>query len=98
MREAKAFAIDPAAGSCIPPEAGLLAGAERELAAFARAVNDLFGSEQAQRAAEDWIEELELMDLPTGKAAPDWRCLTIAAASRLANRVNFRPQGNRISA
>jgi plasmid stabilization system protein ParE len=61
--------------------------AEKELAAYARAVLELFGPEQARQSVEDWMEELELMDLPGEKAIPDWRRLTIAAASRLAVRV-----------
>jgi len=32
--------------------------AEQELAAFRRAVTELFGSEQAEVSAEDWVEEL----------------------------------------
>lgn len=66
----------------------LLTDAERELAAFLHAVNDLFGREQAQQSSQDWIEELELMDWSTQEINPDWRKLTIAAAIRLARRVN----------
>jgi hypothetical protein len=39
--------------------------AERELSAFARAVEGLFGPEQAQQSIEDWMEELES---PVGQA------------------------------
>jgi len=75
---------------CAQFTAGVLPIAEKELAAFARAVTELFGAEQARRAVEDWMEELELSDWPTGSAPPDCRNVTIAAAARLANRINSR--------
>jgi hypothetical protein len=75
--------------SCVELTAGLLPEAERELTAFARAVAQLFGSEQARQCIEDWTEELELTDWPAGEACPDWRRITIAAAHRLACRVNI---------
>lgn len=46
---------------------GLVTMAEKDLAAFARAVSELFGSEHAQQSDEDWIEELERMDTPAGQ-------------------------------
>lgn len=61
--------------------------AEKELAAFVVAVSELFGTEQSLQAAEDWMEELELMDWPTGETIPDFRQVTIAAAARLSRRV-----------
>jgi hypothetical protein len=67
-------------------EAGLVAMAERELAAFAAAVDNLFGSEHALQSAEDWIEELALKRL-NGETIPDFRQITIAASARLAARV-----------
>lgn len=63
--------------------------AEKELAAFVAAVSELFGPEQSLEAAEDWIEELELLEWPTGSARPDFRQVTIAAASRLSQRICF---------
>jgi hypothetical protein len=62
--------------------------AERELSAFTRAVTETYGTEQARVAAEDWLEESELMDSPPRSEERDWRAVTIAAAARLANRVN----------
>jgi hypothetical protein len=47
--------------------------AEKELSAFIRAVQKLFGAEQARKSALHWIEELELMDWPSGDSIPDWR-------------------------
>ena len=58
--------------------------AERELASFRAAVAEEYGVVEATRAAQDWIEELE----KSGAAhRADWRAVTIAAASRLADRV-----------
>ena len=44
--------------------------AEKELSAFIRAVQKLFGAEQARKSALHWIEELELMDWPSGDSIP----------------------------
>ncbi len=73
---------------CIPLDDSLLPSAERELAAFAGAVTELFGADQARQAVDDWMEELKSMDWPSGERTPSWRHLTIAAAARLASRVN----------
>ncbi|HME36509.1 MAG TPA: hypothetical protein VKF84_14835 [Candidatus Sulfotelmatobacter sp.] len=78
--------------SCVEHTTGFLPGAEKELAAYAGAVQELFGSEQARQSVEDWLTELELMDWPARDALPDWRHVTVAAATRLARRVNaLRP-------
>ena len=58
--------------------------AEKELSAFVRAVQKLLGPEQARKAALYWIEELELMDWPSGESIPDWRHATVVASARLA--------------
>jgi len=58
--------------------------AEKELSAFVRAVQKLFGAEQARKAALYWIEELELMDWPSGESIPEWRHATVVASARLA--------------
>jgi hypothetical protein len=50
--------------------------AEKELSAFIRAVQKLFGAEQARQSALHWIEELERMDWPSGDSIPDWRQAT----------------------
>jgi hypothetical protein len=72
------------AGAWARSRAHLLASAERELAAFFTAINELFDSEQARRAAEDWIEELAGMDEPFESPVTDFRKVTIAAAAKLA--------------
>ena len=60
--------------------------AERELSAFFNAVTQLFGSEQAELSAEDWLRELiEIDDLPT--SVPKWRSITAKVSTRLASRV-----------
>ena len=60
--------------------------AERELSAFFNAVTQLFGPEQAQLSAEDWLRELVGIDsLPT--SAREWRLITAKASTRLASRV-----------
>ncbi len=61
--------------------------AERELAAFARAVKELFGPEQERQSIEDWMQELESIDWSTREVITDWRDISIAAALRLADRV-----------
>ena len=71
-----------------------LASAERELAAFVAAVNELFDAEQARQAAENWIEEFERTDWLNDVRAIEWRRVTIAAASRLGARGNGLLPGN----
>jgi len=61
--------------------------AERELAAFIEAVKRLFGPEQARLAAEDWLDECDLMDSPPRSTGRDWRAVTVAASARLAKRL-----------
>jgi hypothetical protein len=71
-----------------PADADLMVIAERELGAFIRAVTELFGPEQARLAAEDWVDELELMDALPGPTRRDWGSVTVAAAAQLARRLN----------
>jgi len=60
--------------------------AERELSAFFIAVTALYGPEQAEASAEDWLRELMASNgLPT--STREWRTLTIAAAAQLASRL-----------
>ena len=65
--------------------------AEREFSAFISAVKELFGPEQAEISAVDWLDVSELMDIRPRSTSHDWRAVTIAAAARLANRTNARP-------
>ncbi|MGJ5818374.1 hypothetical protein [Paludibaculum fermentans] len=60
--------------------------AERELAAFFRAVMELYGPEQAEASAEDWLQALMARCGLPGSGR-EWREVSIAAAARLASRV-----------
>ena len=62
--------------------------AERELSTFVTAVTELFGPEQGELSAEDWLQESDLIDNPALSTSRDWRSVTIAASVRLANRLN----------
>ncbi len=67
--------------------ADLMTMAERELSAFFNAVTQLFGSEQAELSAEDWLQELiEIDGLPT--SAREWRLITAKASTRLPSGVS----------
>ncbi len=73
--------------SHIPREADLHL-AERELFAFINAVTAQFGPEQARTAAQDWLDEAEIMDCSLPPTSSDWRSVTIAALARLASRID----------
>ena len=69
------------------PREHLMASAERELAAFMRAVSEIFGAEHARQAADDWLDEFERMDrLPEIRS--HFGSVTIAAAACLAASLN----------
>ena len=52
--------------------------AERELSALFNAVTQLFGSEQAELSAEDWLQELiEIDGLPA--SVREWRLISAKA-------------------
>jgi hypothetical protein len=88
MHETQTRVVDELTNSDGPTFAKLMTIAERELGAFISAVTELFGSEQAGLAAEDWLDELVLMETLPGLTSRGWRLITIAASARLANRVN----------
>ena len=73
-----------------PSDTELIILAERELAAFARAVRELFGPEQECLSSAEWIDELESLNLRAGPRGSDFRRITAAASSRLAYRRLFR--------
>ncbi len=64
-----------------------LKNAEREISSFYRAVLELHGKQQAQKAARDWIELMEAMTSPMDATIRYWRRVTILAADRLASRI-----------
>jgi hypothetical protein len=68
----------------------LLLTAERELASFYGAIEKMYGSEEARKAAHDWIDEVETMDSPVNGVLPNWRRATIVTADCLASRVAQR--------
>ena len=71
----------------VPPCSDLMTMAERELSAFFNAVTQLFGSEQAEASAEDWLQELiEIDDLPV--SSRERRLITAKVSTRLASQVN----------
>jgi hypothetical protein len=88
MHETQTRVVDELTNGDGPTFAKLMTMAERELGAFISAVTDLFGSEQARLSAEDWLDELVLMEALPGLTSRDCRLFTIAASARLANRVN----------
>ena len=64
--------------------------AEQELSAYFNAVTQLFGSEQAELSADDWLQELvEIDGLPA--STREWRLITAKASTRLASRVSTSP-------
>jgi hypothetical protein len=75
----------------------LTVAAERELGAFVNAVSDLYGPDQARLAAEDWLLELEMMDMAPELSCRVWRTLTIVSASRLAVRLNAASSDTKVS-
>ena len=60
----------------------------RALGAFPYVVSELYGPEEASVSAQDWVDELELLQCVPQPLSQDWREVTIAAARRLAERVH----------
>jgi hypothetical protein len=70
-----------------PPCPDLTTMAERELSALFNAISQMFGSEQAQLSAEDWMHELiEIDGLPA--STREWRLITTKVLTRLARRLS----------
>ena len=90
--QGKTISIHGKTDDCLEISDRLLLRAERELGAFARAVNKLFGSAHAGQSIEDWVEEFESIDWPAGGTIPDWRRVTIVAAARLASRLEIKTE------
>jgi hypothetical protein len=73
-----------------PRSTSLMKAAEQELSAFFNAVLQLFGKEQAELSAEDWLHELtEANGLPSSNR--NWRSITARVSTRLATRVSVSP-------
>ena len=88
MHESQTRVADEFTNSDGPTFTDLMTMAERELGAFISAVTESFGSEHARLVAEDWLDELLLMEALPGLTSRDWRLITVAASARLAKRVN----------
>jgi hypothetical protein len=71
-----------------PPCPDLMAMAERELSAFLNAITQLFGPEQAEISAEEWLQELIEIDGRLPATTREWRLITAKVSTRLAGRVN----------
>ena len=56
---------------------------DQELSAFARAVADVFGLQQAHLSERDWLDESDSMDTPPLSTIRNWRAVSIAASFRL---------------
>src|SRR3984957_10086158 len=83
MLEKRKMLMDTETDCGIQLASGVLILAEKELSAFIRAVDKLFGAEQARQSALDWIEELAHIDWPSGESIPNWRRATVGASARL---------------
>jgi|GEM_PF-4709540 hypothetical protein len=67
------------------PQSSFAVRAEQELASFHRAVAELYGSAEADRAAEDWLRAFEST---SGKSDEhSFRRIAQAASTRLASRL-----------
>ena len=87
MCDKKTSSIVHAQQAPVERVAELMTTAETELTAFYEAVFRRYGPKEARKAAQNWIEELEMMDWPADWALPNWRHVTIAAADCLAFRI-----------
>jgi hypothetical protein len=70
---------------------------ERELGAFLHAVTELYGPEEAKISAQEWLNELDLLESIPGPTPREWRLVTIAAANRLSKRVNNQNRGDKMA-
>lgn len=95
MPQQKVISVDAKTNNRLEAEEALLTMAAKELSAFARAVKDWFGPDEARHGFECWMQELEAIDWPISETTPDWRQVTIAAAARLAPRLMPRHRGKR---
>jgi hypothetical protein len=75
----------------VVPQSPFAARAEQELASFHRAVAELYGPQEAARAAEDWLRAFEST---RGKSEElSFRRIAQSASSRLASRLAARGTG-----
>lgn len=87
MNEFQPLLVNGRADHDDPDCSVLMSTAERELAAFTRAVTELFGPEEAKLSVEDWLNEVASRDCLPGSTTREWRLVTVAAMARLVIRV-----------
>jgi hypothetical protein len=61
--------------------------AEREMSAFVKALDLLFGRVESLRAEAYWLALAESADVPLVDGYPAWRNITILAADRFASTI-----------
>jgi hypothetical protein len=86
VQDSPSVVLDPEVVHCCETCRMQMEAAKREMGAYATAVHELFGKTEAGRAAEDWIEAAESVASPLIDAYPNWRQVTVAAASKLSIR------------
>jgi hypothetical protein len=86
VQDSPSVVLDPEVVHCCETCRMQMEAAKREMGAYATAVHELFGKTEAGRAAEDWIEAAESVASPFIDAYPNWRQVTVAAASKLSIR------------
>lgn len=86
MRQQGSMSSGQQLKSTAPSATNLIILAERELAAFDKAVSELFGPEQARLSTAEWIDELKSMNWPARPGVSDFRRITTAASAKLAHR------------
>jgi hypothetical protein len=64
-----------------------LIAAERELSAFVKAIDLLFGKVESLRAAEYWLTLADSAEIPMTDRCPNWRGITVQAADRFASTI-----------
>jgi hypothetical protein len=89
MRHRGSMQASPQLEEIALSDANLILLAERELAAFARAVGTVW-PETGRLSTADWIDELEPLNWPTRPRALYFRRITTAASAKLARREPFR--------
>ena len=81
------LAIDPLLTDLKLECSDLLKMAERELTSFFNAVASLFGEEQAELSAQEWLREVAKAEhLPC--STREWRKISLKTSNRLASRAN----------
>jgi hypothetical protein len=68
--------------------------AEREMAAFLKAVFDVFGLSGLRRAGEVWLQEMEVIDWPDANHEKYFRRVTIQAIFQLPSHFDADVRGD----